>query len=294
MQATFFTTVLLPVGLAIVMLGMGLTLLPEDFQRVTRYPKAVVVGLVSQLIFLPMVSFLITAILPMRPEMAVGLMVLALCPGGPSSNMMTYLAKGDVALSVTLTALSSAITVFTIPLFANLSLQYFAGQSAAIALPIGQTMLQIFTIALLPVGLGMLIRQQFPNLARRMEKVANRLAIGFLTLIILAIVIHEWDRLPGFIAQVGIAVVLLNVISMLIGFWLGKLFNLKFAQQICIAIEVGIQNATLAIAITAGLLNNPDMAVPAAIYSLFAYATGILAIFYGRGTAERIDQEQKS
>jgi BASS family bile acid:Na+ symporter len=294
MQATFFTAVLLPVGLAIVMLGMGLTLLPEDFQRVTRYPKAVAVGLVSQLVFLPIIAFLVASIVPMRPEIAVGLMVLALCPGGPSSNMITYLAQGDVALSVTLTALSSAITVFTIPIFANLSLQYFAGQSAAIALPVGKTMLQIFAITLVPVGLGMLIRQQFPNLARRLEKVANRLAIGFLALIILAIIIHEWNRLPTFIAQVGIGVVLLNVISMALGFGLGKLLNLKFPQQICIAIEVGIQNATLAIAITAGLLNNPDLAIPAAIYSLFAYATALLTIFYGRRTATRIYQEEKS
>lgn len=292
MQANFFTAVLLPVGLAIVMLGMGLTLLPEDFQRVTRYPKAVAVGLASQLVVLPVVGFLIASIVPMRPETAVGLMVLALCPGGPSSNMITYLAKGDVALSVTLTALSSAITVFTIPIFANLSLQHFAGQSAAIALPVGQTMLQIFAIALLPVGLGMSIRQQLPNLARRLEKVANRLAIAFLALIILAIIIREWSRIPTFIAQVGIGIALLNVISMAIGFWLGKLFNLKFPQQICIAIEVGIQNATLAIAITAGLLNNPDMAVPAAVYSLFAYATAILTIFYGRRTAQEIYQPE--
>jgi bile acid:Na+ symporter, BASS family len=282
MQASFFTTVLLPIGLAVVMLGMGLTLLPEDFQRVTRYPKAVAVGLISQLLFLPLIGFLVAAIVPMQPEIAVGLMILALCPGGPSSNMITYLAKGDVALSVTLTALSSAITVFTIPIFANLSLQYFAGQSAAIALPVGQTMLQIFAIALVPVGFGMLIRQQFPNLALRLEKVANRLAIAFLALIILAIIIREWSRIPGFITQVGIAVVLLNLISMAIGFWFSKLLDLNFAQRICIAIEVGLQNATLAIAITAGLLNNPDMAVPAAVYSLVAYASAILAIAYGR------------
>ena len=294
MEANFFTSILLPTGLAIVMLGMGLTLLPEDFQRVTRYPKAVVVGLISQLLFLPIVGFLIASIVPMQPEIAVGLMVLALCPGGPSSNMITYLAKGDVALSVTLTALSSAIAVFTIPIFANLSLQYFMGQNAAIALPIGQTMLQIFAIAIVPVGLGMLIKQQFPDLARRLEKTANRLAIAFLALIILAIVIREWDRIPTFIAQVGIAVVMLNLISMALGFWFGKLFNLKLAQRICIAIEVGIQNATLAIAITAGLLNNPDMAIPAAVYSLFAYATAIFTIFYGRRYAWRIYQEEKS
>ncbi|KAM3110377.1 bile acid:sodium symporter family protein [Phormidesmis sp. 146-33] len=289
MEANVLTSVLLPVGLAIVMLGMGLTLVPDDFQRVTRYPKAVAIGLIAQLLFLPIVGFLVASIVPMQPEMAVGLMVLALCPGGPSSNMITYLAQGDVALSVTLTALSSAITVLTIPIFTNLSLQYFAGRSAAIALPIGQTMLQIFAITLVPIGLGMVIRQLFPDLARRLEKVANRLAIAFLALIILAIVIREWSRIPGFIAQVGIAVVLLNVIAMLVGFWFGKLFNLKFAQRICIAIEVGIQNGTLAIAITAGLLNNPDMAVPAAIYSLFAYATAIFAIFYGRSYVQATD-----
>lgn len=293
MQANFFTAVLLPIGLALVMLGMGLTLLPEDFQRVTRYPKAVAIGLVSQLLFLPIVGFLVASIVPMSPEIAVGLMVLALCPGGPSSNMITYLAKGDVALSVTLTALSSAITVFTIPIFANLSLQYFVGQKAAIALPIGQTMLQIFAIAIVPIGLGMWIRQKFPDLACRLEKSVNRLAIAFLAFIILAIIIREWNRIPSFIAQVGIGVVLLNTISMAIGFWFGKLFNLNFAQRICIAIEVGIQNATLAIAITAGLLNNPDMAVPAAVYSLVAYATAILAIFYGRRSVQRIDREEK-
>jgi len=293
MQTNFLTSFLLPVGLAVVMLGMGLTLVPEDFQRVTRYPKAVAVGLVSQLLFLPIISFLVAALVPMQPEIAVGLMVLALCPGGPSSNMITYLAKGDVALSVTLTALSSIITVFTIPIFTNLSLQYFMGQNAAISLPVGQTMLQIFAIALLPIGLGMSIRQKFPDLARRLEKVANRLAIGFLALIILALVIREWNRIPTFIAQVGIGVVLLNTISMAVGFGLGKLLKLQFAQRICIAIEVGIQNATLAIAITAGLLNNADMAVPAAIYSLFAYATAIFAIFYGRSYAERIDRQEK-
>lgn len=293
MEANFFTTILLPTGLALVMLGMGLTLLPEDFQRVTRYPKSVVIGLVCQLILLPIVGFLIASSVPMQPEIAVGLMVLALCPGGPSANLVTYLAKGDVALAVTLTAFSSVITVFTIPLFVNLSLQYFVGQNAAIALPIGQTMLQIFAIALVPVGLGMLIRQKFPNLARRLEKVANRLATIFLALIILAIVLREWNRLPTFITQVGIAVVLLNVASVLVGFWFGKLFNLKFAQRLCIAIDMGIQNGTLAIAITAGLLNNPDMAIPAAVYSLFMYVTAIVAIFYGRRSVQTY-QEEKS
>lgn len=282
MQASFLTTVLLPIALAIIMLGMGLSLLPEDFQRVSKYPKAVSIGLISQLIILPIIGFVIAKVVPMPPAIAVGLMILALCPGGPSSNLITYLAKGDVALSVTLTALSSIITVFTIPTFANLALQHFIGRTAAIALPISSTMLQIFLITLVPIGLGMYLRQIFPELALRLEKVTSRLAIALLAIVIIALIIREWDRLPGFILQVGISCVLLNVFSILAGLYISKLFNLDLAQQICIAIEVGIQNGTFAIAITAGLLNNPDMAVPAAVYSLFMNLTGFVAIGYGR------------
>ena len=282
MQSNLFTTVLLPVALAIVMLGMGLSLLPVDFKRITRYPKAVAVGTVCQILLLPLIGALIALVVPMQPEIAVGLIILAVCPGGPSSNLVTYLAKGDVALSVSLTAVSSVITVFTIPLFANLALQYFMGTNAEIGLPIGSTMLQIFLITLLPTVIGMAIRQQFPDTARRLEKQMSRLALGLLALIIVLLLVSESRSLPGFLAQVGTGVVLLNLLSMLTGFLAGKVFRLSPAQQISIAIEVGIQNGTLAIAITAGLLNNPDMAVPAAVYSLFMYVTGFGAILYGR------------
>ena len=282
MQSSVFTTVLLPLALAIMMLGMGLSLVPEDFRRITRYPKAVAVGVVCQIVLLPLIGALIALVVPMQPALAVGLSGLAVCPGGPSSNLVTYLAKGDVALSVTLTAVSSIITVFTIPLFTNLALQHFLGERAAIALPIGSTMLQIFLITLLPTAIGMAIRHQFPGSARRLEKPMSRLAVGLLALIIVLLLMREGSKLPGFLVQVGIGVVLLNLLATLAGFLAGKLFQLPLAQQICIAIEVGIQNGTLAIAITAGLLNNPDMVVPAAIYSLLMYVTGFGAILYGR------------
>ena len=282
MQSNLFTAILLPLALAIVMLGMGLSLLPVDFNRITRYPKAVAVGTVCQILLLPLIGALIALVVPMQPDIAVGLIILAVCPGGPSSNLVTYLAKGDVALSVSLTAVSSVITVFTIPLFANLALQYFLGTNAEIALPIGSTMLQIFLITLLPTVIGMAIRQQFPDTARRLEKQMSRLATGLLALIIVLLLVSESSKLPGFLAQVGTGIVLLNLLAMLTGFLAGKVFRLSPAQQISIAIEVGIQNGTLAIAITAGLLNNPDMAVPAAVYSLFMYFTGFGAILYGR------------
>ena len=282
MQESIFTTVILPIALALIMLGMGLSLKWEDFQRITKYPKAVSIGLLSQLVLLPIIGFAITKVIPMPPAIAVGLMIIAVCPGGVSSNMITYLAGGDVALSVTLTVFSSLITIVTIPLLTNLALNHFMGQSAAIALPIGTTMAQIFVITIIPIAIGMYIQQQFPETAHKLEKVTSRLALGFLALIILILVIREWTRLPDFIMQAGVGVVLLNLIAMTAGFVISKLLKLNTAQQICIAIEVGIQNGTLAIAIAATLIGNQDMAIPAAIYSLFMYVTGFAAIAYGR------------
>ncbi|APD49192.1 bile acid:sodium symporter family protein [Synechococcus sp. CS-602] len=282
MQSSFFTAILLPLALAVVMLGMGLSLVPNDFKRITRYPKAVAVGTFCQIVVLPLLGALIATILPMPPDLAVGLIVVAVCPGGPSSNLITYLAKGDVALSVTLTAINSVITVFTIPILINLALQTFLGERAAIALPIGSTMLQIVLITLLPIAIGMAIRRAFPQAARRLEKPMSRLASGLLALIIGLLLFREGSKLPGFLMQVGIGVLFLNLLAMLAGLLAGRLFQLPRAQQICLAIEVGIQNGTLAIAITAGLLNNPEMAVPAAVYSLLMYGTGFMAILYGR------------
>jgi BASS family bile acid:Na+ symporter len=286
MQESIFTTLILPIALALIMLGMGLSLKFEDFQRITKYPKAVSVGLFSQILLLPIIGFVITKIVPMPPAIAVGLMIIAISPGGVSSNMITYLAGGDVALSVTLTVFSSIITIFTIPLLANLALNHFLGQSAAIALPIGTTMGQIFLITIIPTAIGMYIQYKFPKLARSLEKVTSRLAIGFLALIILILVIREWSRLPEFILQAGAGVVLLNIFSMTAGFVISKLLKLSPPQQICVAIEVGIQNGTLAIAITAGMLGNQDMAIPAAIYSLFMYMTGFGAILYGKSLSK--------
>jgi len=282
MESNIFTSLILPIALGTMMLGMGLSLVPEDFQRVGKYPKAVAIGLVSQLFILPLIGLAIAKLVPMQPAITTGLMILSLCPGGVSSNLVTFLAMGDVALSVTLTALSSLITVFTIPIFANLASQHFFGQGAVVELPIGTTIGQIFAITFLPIIIGMSIRQFVPKLSTKIEKITSISATVLLAVIILLLIIKEWSRLPNFIFQVGIGVLLLNTLSMAAGFYLSKFFNLNYKQQICISIEVGMQNGTLAIAITAGLLNNPDMAIPGAIYSLLMYLTGCMAIVYGR------------
>ncbi len=291
MQDSILTTLVLPIALATIMLGLGLSLKGDDFLRVFKYPKAVTIGLIGQLIILPIIALAIANIIPMPPAIAVGLIVLALCPCGPSSNMITYLAGGDVALAVTLTVFSSIITIFTIPLFTSLALDSFLGKSEIVSLPIGTTMGQIFLITVIPIALGMYLQHKFPELSRRLEKTTNKLAVGFLVLIIILLVAKEWSRLPGFIVQAGMGVMLLNVLGMAAGYAISKLLKLNISQQICVAIEVGIQNGTLAIAITAGILKNAEMAVPAAIYSLFMYLTGFAVIFYSKNlNRQKLDQ----
>jgi bile acid:Na+ symporter, BASS family len=265
-----------------IMLGLGLSLKSDDFFRIFKYPKAVTIGLIGQLVILPIIALAIVKIIPMPPAIAVGLIVLALCPCGASSNMITYLAGGDVALAVTLTVFSSIITIFTIPLFTSLAVNSLLGKSAIVSLPIGMTMGQIFLITVIPIAIGMYVRYQFPEIARRLEKVINKLAVGFLGLIIILLVAKEWSRLPSLIVQAGMGVMLLNILGMAAGFAISKMLKLNVAQQICIAIEVGIQNGTLAIAITAGILKDAEMAIPAAIYSLFMYLTGFAVIAYSK------------
>lgn len=282
MESTLLTSVLLPLALAVIMLGMGLGLVPEDFWRIGRKPKAILVGLVSQMVVLPLIGALIVGVVPMPPVIAVGLLVVALCPGGPSSNLITYLARGDVALSVSLTALSSLLTVVTIPLLANLALRWLLGTEAEIRLPVGATMLQILLITLVPTAVGMALRQRWPATALRLERQVSRLAVGLLALIILVLLVREGDKLPAFLWKAGLGVVLLNGLGTLAGALAGRGAGLPRPQQIAIAVEVGIQNCTLAIAITAGLLRQPEMAVPAALYGLWMNASGLAVVHLGR------------
>jgi BASS family bile acid:Na+ symporter len=287
MQSDLLTAVLLPLALAILMFGMGLGLELEDFRRIGRDPKAVTVGLLSQMVALPLIGALIVWLVPMPPPIAVGLMVVAICPGGPSSNLISYLAKGDVALSVTLTSLSSLITVVTIPLLTNQTLWILMGSAAEIRLPLGTTMLQILLITLIPMAGGMALRRRWPTTAYRLERQVSRLATGLIVLIILVLLVREVNRLPTFILKAGLGVLLLNGLGTLAGYLAGRQTGLPLAQQITLAIEVGIQNCTLAIAITAGLLRNPEMAVPGALYGLWMNLAGLALVRLGRRATAR-------
>ena len=276
MESSFLSAVFLPLALFVIMLGMGLGLKLEDFKRIAAEPKAVCIGLLAQLIGLPLIGASIAIVAKMPPELAVGIMVLAACPGGPTSNLITYLANGDVALSISLTAVNSLITVITIPLIVNAASVYFVGEGSAFELPFGKTVLQIGIITIIPVSLGMWLHAAKPTLAAGIERQVKWLSVAFLALIILGLLIQERANVPSFFVQVGWTTLLLNLSTMAVGFGLARSLGLGEARTTAITVEVGIQNGTLAIAVASSplMLGNPTVAIPAVIYSLLMFLTG--------------------
>ena len=269
------TSVVLPVSLGIIMFGMGMTLVVDDFRRVFLYPKAAILGLTNQLIILPILAFTLAVLFNLPPAMAVGLMIIAACPGGATSNLITHVAKGNVALSVTLTAISSCITVFSIPVILTFSLSYFTNETGVpIELPFLMTIVQIMGITIIPVGIGMAVRRMNAKFAYKMEK-PMRIASTIIFLAVLAgVILANKEHLVPYMKNAGPVTLLLNVLTMLLGFYSARLFRLDLKQSISITIESGIQNGTLAIVIATSILKQLDMSIPAATYSLIMFFTG--------------------
>jgi BASS family bile acid:Na+ symporter len=274
MQANVFTAVLMPIALGIIMLGLGLSLTVEDFKRVILYPRAVVIGLVCQMLLLPGVCALVAHAFGLPPELAVGLMLLSASPGGATANLFSHLARGDVALNITLTAVNSALTLFTLPLIINLSMTHFMGEGRAVPMQFGKV-LQVFVIVLGPVSLGMLIRSRRAKVALLLDKPIRIMSALFLVGIIGGAVYQERANALGYFQQVGPAALAFNVASMMVGYFVPLLLQLPRRQAVAIGMEIGIHNGMLAMAIALSptLLANPTMAIPPAIYSLIMYFT---------------------
>ncbi|EMR03237.1 bile acid:sodium symporter family protein [Cesiribacter andamanensis] len=275
MESSFITSVLLPAALFVIMLGMGLSLVLADFKRVVLYPKAVLIALVNQLVLLPLIGFGLTIVFGLQTELAVGLMLLAACPGGATSNLISHLAKGDTALSITLTALSSLITIFTIPLIVNLSLLYFMERGQYIQLDVPATILQIIGITLVPVGIGMLVRSRNRAFAHRMDRPVKLASVIFFFVIVAGAVIKERAQLLEYLQLIGLSTASLNLLTMALGYFSGRLFRLSKAQCITISVESGIQNGTLGIIVATTFLHSSSMAIPPAIYSLLMFVSGL-------------------
>jgi len=285
MQSSVLTELFLPFSLAVIMFGMGLSLRIEDFKRILIYPKAVGIGLLNQLVFLPIIAFGIANLFELPAELAVGLMILAVCPGGATSNLITHLAKGDAALSITLTAFSSVITVFTIPFLVNYSIGYFIPGGEAKQLEVVGTVVSVLVITIIPVALGMLVFAKVPKLATKLDLPFRRISAIFFVVIVLAAVLKEKENLVRYFVEAGPAALALNVATLALSFGIAKLVKLPFRQGLTIAIESGIQNGTLGITIAATLLMNSVMTIPSAIYSLIMFGTAALVILWGNKVA---------
>lgn len=285
MEESIFIDVVLPLSLIIIMIGLGMSLKLKDFKRVVLYPKAAAVGLGNQIILLPLIGFGLATLFDLSPVWAVGLVLIAACPGGPTSNLITFVSRGDTALSITLTALSSAVTVVTIPLFLTLSITHFGVDADAIKSPVGEIVLQIVAVTAVPVTIGLLIRHFQSDFADLMQKPARIASAVIFLMVLAAIIIEQRQVLFDYFFDLAAVTALLNVVTMAVGFFTARAVALNMKQSITISIETGIQNGTLAIVIAMSILGASDIAVPPAIYSLLMFVSGG-ALMYGFGVVK--------
>lgn len=284
------TKLLLPLGLAFIMFAMGLTLLWSDFRRVFEAPKAMALGLLCQLLLLPASAFGLLILWPLQPEFAVGVMILAAAPGGITSNMLTHLARGDSALSISLTAISSLAGVVTVPLVVNFALMHFSSAERMTDLPVGRMILGVLLVSTLPLILGMAINHLRPAFAEKIEKVARPMSIGVFAFIVLWAFASQWRVMMENIALIGPTIIALNVIILVGGFWLAGTQGLHRRQAIAIAMEGGLQNGALGIFVAMTLLGNAAMMVPSITYALVmnvSAALFILAVLARRAPSYR-------
>lgn len=279
MESSIVTTLILPLCTAFIMLGMGLSLRIDDFKRILTTPSSILIGLFGQIMLLPLVGYALAIAFNLSPIHAVGMMILVSCAGGAASNLIVYLVKADVALSVSLTAFSSAITFITTPLIINFGLQHFMGYTEAQQLPLGKTNLQLFMLTVVPMLTGMYLHNRFPTAAKVWEKRISKFAIGFVTLLVVGMYIKNHHLIIDSFAELGAAAFLLNICTMAIGYTLAQIARLNRAQSTSISIEIGVQNGAMGMFIAITLLANSDMAVFPAFYSVFMYVNAFLLVW---------------
>lgn len=277
MGSTIFA-VFLPLALALVMFGLGLTLTVDDFARVLRYPKAAVVALVCQMVVLPAICLGLVYLFRLEGALAVGVMLLVASPGGPSANLFSHIAGGNVALNITLTAINSILAVFTLPLVVTLSFTLFMDDDAAIGLR-PDKFAQVFAIVLIPVAVGMWVHRRFTDWAERMRKNVKIVSAVVLLLVVVAAVGREFDTLTENIGKLATLSLLLSTLSFVIGYIVPRLFRVETDQAIASAMEIGIHNGALAIAVASSVLHNSQMAVPPAVYGVLMNIPAAIAAY---------------
>ncbi len=276
---TFFSDYFLPAALSMVMLGMGLTLTITDFKRVFRKPDALLIGLAAQMLLLPIVAFLVASLFPMPPELKVGIVLVAACPGGSSSNLVNHLLRGNVALSISLTAINSLLTLFTIPLVVNFAMNVYLGKSHEFELPMGDTMINIFSFTILPAIIGVYLRGKFPDMSKKLERPLRYILPVILFIAFYGIVLFDKQENQTSILQLASLLpyaLALNILGVGAGYLLTLFTKQSKPVRTTVAVEVGLQNSSLAIFIATKLLASSPMAVIAVLYGIISFFTTVI------------------
>ncbi|MEU0700581.1 bile acid:sodium symporter family protein [Streptomyces bacillaris] len=279
----------LPIALAIIMFGLGLSLTVDDFRRVTRSPRAVVVALVLQVLVLPLIAFGLVKLFDLDPLLAVGVMLLAASPGGTTANLFSHLFRGDVALNITLTAINSVLAAITIPIITNLAIDHFDAQGD-LGLQLGKVV-QVIAIVLIPVAIGMAVRQRSADFAARADRPVRIFSVLVLVIVSVGALLGERENLADYMQQVGLVTGIFCLASLTLGYAGARLLRLDKRQAIASSMEVGIHNTTVALTIALSVLDSTEVAIPSAVYSVLMY---VLAAAFGYLIARRHTDTEKN
>ena len=268
-----------PICLALIMLGLGMNLTVQDCLKVIKFPKNFFVGFICQMFVLPIIAFMLIKLLNTPIELALGVMLIAAAPGGVTSNILTKFANGDVALSISLTAIISLISIFSVPFIVFLSIDLLNIDYVSREISIIGISLKMFFVVTVPVLIGMIIRHIAENFILKNVLIIQRMSIGLFVLVFIAIYIEEWDKIISFVSRAGLIALVLNIVMMIIGFYVAKFFATGVAQQRCISLECGLQNGTLAVFVSTQLFDEMIYIVPTAAYALVMMATSLIFVY---------------
>ncbi|MDP1540336.1 MAG: bile acid:sodium symporter family protein [Moraxellaceae bacterium] len=282
MEQTPLIAIGLPIALFIIMIGMGLTLTPAEFQHEAKRPRSLILGSVLQIVGMPILGFGLVYLLDVPAALAVGLIIIAACPGGTTSNLVAFMARGNVALSIMLTVICSLATIITLPISVNIALDLFVGEANPVRMPVVKTVAMLMVLILVPVTIGMLFRRWKPELAIKADKLVGAFGAVVLLALIIGICISNADQLGSLLASSGPACLALNVGGIILGMLGGRIFRISDRDAITISVELGIKNGTLGMLIAMTMLSNTEMAVPSAVYGILMYLVGFAVIAWAR------------
>tara|TARA_Y100000768_G_scaffold384078_1_gene367429 strand:+ start:680 stop:1528 length:849 start_codon:yes stop_codon:yes gene_type:complete len=276
------TDIFLPLALAFIMFSLGLGLTGADFTRVAKQPKDFFIGLICQIILLPIIAFILVKLWPISPELALGVMIIAAAPGGVTSNILTSFAKGDVALSISLTAIISLLSVITVPFIVITSLGLLGLENISKDFSLISMAISMFLIVVVPTLLGMILRKFLIDMTIKLEPISKKISLLLFIIVLLGAILGEKDNILSYFADAGLVTLILNIIMMILAFFVAQLLGTGIEQKKCISIECGLQNGTLAIFVGSTLFGGGVYIIPAATYSLIMFLTSLIFVFIVR------------